>query len=238
MGLGLALAIPAGQATAEPSCSRMQHEGNSYSVCVVDLAVSDLQLFWRDANEQPYRTFRAIDDALAPGAHLSFAMNAGMFDDAYAPVGLFIAGGAELVRANTNEGPGNFHLMPNGVFYWGGGTAGVMETRRFLEERPPAAYATQSGPMLLIEGAIHPRFLVDSDSRKLRNGVGIIDPSHVAFVLTDNSVTFHEFALFFRDALHVRDALFLDGSVSSMYAPQLNRGGSGWFGPILGVVER
>lgn len=234
----LASGTVAAPADAAPECSRVDHAGNAYSVCIVDLRTSDLRLFWRDATGAPHRTIRSVADQLPAGERLAFAMNAGMFDETYAPVGLFIQNGVELVRPNTNEGPGNFHLLPNGVFYWSGDTAGVMETNRFIAERPAAAFATQSGPMLLIDGAVHPRFLPDSDSRKIRNGVGIIDEHTVAFALSDDAVTFYEFALMFRDALLVRNALYLDGSVSAMFAPALNRQGAGWFGPILGVVER
>jgi uncharacterized protein YigE (DUF2233 family) len=92
--------------------------------------------------------------------------------------------------------------------------------------------------MLLIDGAVHPRFLPDSDSYKLRSGVGIIDPQHVVFAISRDAVTFYDFALMFRDALGVRDALYLDGSISSLRAPALDRPGGGHFGPILGVVER
>jgi uncharacterized protein YigE (DUF2233 family) len=224
---------------APPSCTPVDYAGNRYTVCIVDLTESDLRLFWQDPTGQPYETFRAVETALsAQGQHLAFAMNAGMFNEDNGPVGLYIENGAERVAANTNEGPGNFHLMPNGIFYWSGDTAGVMETHRFLAERPAAAYATQSGPMLLIDGAVHPRFLPDSDSRKIRNGVGIINEHTVAFAISENSVTFYDFALLFRDRLEVRNALFLDGSVSALYAPMLNRAELGWFGPIVGVVER
>lgn len=224
---------------APPSCEEVVHDGVDYTVCIADLAQSDLRLFWSDAAGAPYRTFRAVDAALAgQGLRLSFAMNAGMFDDDYGPIGLYVEGGVELHAANTNDGPGNFHLMPNGVFWWAVGSAGVTETSRYVADPPPALYATQSGPMLLIDGAVHPRFLVDSDSRKIRNGVGIVGPNTVAFVLSHDRVTFWDFALFFRDRLGARDALYLDGSVSSIYAPQLDRQGGGWFGPILGIVER
>ncbi len=222
-----------------PECGRLDYVDNRYLLCVVDLRESELHLFWQDQAGEPYVTFRAVEEELATeGATLAFAMNGGMFDNDYAPVGLFIQNGEELFAANTNEGPGNFHLMPNGVFYWSGDTAGIMETNRFLAEAPAAEFATQSGPMLLIDGEVHPRFLPDSDSYKIRNGVGIMDEHRVVFVLSETSVTFYEFALFFRDRLSVRDALFLDGSVSEMFVPALNRAGLGWFGPIIGVVER
>ncbi len=231
--------IAASPASAAPQCDVVDEGNNRFTVCIVDLRDSELRMFWRDAAGEPYVTFAAVDQALAAqNAHLSFAMNAGMFNSDYSPIGLYVEDGQQFVAANTNEGPGNFHLMPNGVFYWAGDTAGIMETHRFLEEAPAADFATQSGPMLLINGEVHPRFLPDSDSRKIRNGVGIIDEHTVAFVLSETPVTFWQFALFYRDRLGVRDALFLDGSVSEMYVPALNRHGLGWFGPILGVVER
>ncbi|MGV8840351.1 MAG: phosphodiester glycosidase family protein [Bauldia sp.] len=238
----LSLVLLAGSRPADaaaPSCEEIEHDGNAYAVCIADLTQSDLRLFWQDAAGTPFRTIRAVNDSLAAqGLHLAFAMNAGMFDDAYAPIGLYVENGTEFRAANTNDGPGNFHLKPNGVFWWGSGVAGVTETEAFLAARPPAQFATQSGPMLLIDGAVHPRFLPDSDSRKIRNGVGVSDGTRVMFVLSEDAVTFYEFALFFRDRLGADDALFLDGSLSAMFAPELNRSGGGWFGPILGVVER
>lgn len=234
---GLWLSVPNSVAAAE--CGPLDEAGNRYTLCVVDLRESELRLFWQDDAGAPFVTFAAINGALAAeGAELAFAMNAGMYDSAYSPVGLYIEDGRELVPANTNEGPGNFHLLPNGVFYWSGETAGIMETNRFITERPAATFATQSGPMLLIDGEVHPRFLPDSDSDKIRNGVGIIDENTVVFALSETTVTFFEFALLFRDRLGVRDALFFDGSVSEIYIRELNRAGLGWFGPMVGVVER
>lgn len=235
----LAAIVFAAPASAEPQCGPLEEAGNRYTLCVVDLREDALELFWQQGDQTPFTTFAAVNRALeAEGAQLAFAMNAGMFDEDYGPVGLYIEDGVELKSANTNEGPGNFHLLPNGVFYWSGDTAGILETNAFLAADPPADFATQSGPMLVIDGAVHPRFLPDSDSRKIRNGVGIIDAHTVVFALSDDAVTFYEFALLFRDRLGTDNALFLDGSVSEIYVPALNRPGLGWFGPIVGVVER
>jgi uncharacterized protein YigE (DUF2233 family) len=212
--LWLSATLP-GTALAAPDCADAVHAGNAYTLCAVDLRESELRLFWQNGAGEPYITFAAVGEALAAeNAELVFAMNAGMYDANYAPVGLYVEAGRQFVAANTNEGPGNFHLLPNGVFFWAGDTAGILETNRFLAEAQPVDFATQSGPMLLIDGEVHPRFLADSDSRKIRNGVGIIDEHNVVFVVSDDAVTFWEFALFFRDSLGVRNALFLDGTVS------------------------
>ena len=102
-------------------------------------------------------------------------MNAGMFGDDLAPVGLYVEDGKRRVRADTRAGPSNFHLLPNGVFWIGDGVAGVGETSRFLADAPAARYATQSGPMLVIDGSIQPKILPTGTSEKIRNGVCVRD---------------------------------------------------------------
>jgi uncharacterized protein YigE (DUF2233 family) len=92
-------------------------------------------------------------------------------------------------------------LFSNGVFYMGDGEAGILETGKFLAQKPKANFATQSGPMLVIDGAIHPAFIVNSTDRKPRNGVGVSSPAEVHFVITTGSVNFYQFARFFRDGL-------------------------------------
>lgn len=231
--VALAAASPA---AAEP-CEIRDFEGNRYTVCTFDLRRHALRLFWQDEEGRPYASFRNLPSEV-DGAPLVFAMNAGMYDVRLAPIGLYVEGGRELKRINTNDGPGNFHLMPNGVFYVAGDRAGVAATRRFVERRPQADYATQSGPMLVIEGELHPRFLPHSTSRRLRNGVGVRDPHTVVFAISEGLVTFHEFASLFRDGLACDDALYLDGSMSSLHAPGLGRSDSRRpMGPIVAVLE-
>jgi uncharacterized protein YigE (DUF2233 family) len=205
-------------------------------------------MFWRDGGGAPYRTFAALAAGLnKAGRSLRFAINGGMYDDDLAPVGLYIENGKTLVPANTKTVSGapsqipNFYKKPNGVFYLGGGTAGILETSRFLAAPPKADYATQSGPMLVIDGELHPAFIVNSTDRKPRSGVGIASATAVHFVISKAWVNFHDFASFFRDALFCRDALFLDGGVAAgLYAPELGRNdppGHGGYGPIIAVVE-
>ncbi len=117
--------------------------------------------------------FGAIDAMLAEdGAQLAFAMNAGMYHADRAPVGLYIENGTEIAPLVASAGPGNFGLLPNGVFCIRETRADVIETLDFAADPPACTFATQSGPMLVIDGKLHPRFLVDSDSRHVRNGVG------------------------------------------------------------------
>jgi uncharacterized protein YigE (DUF2233 family) len=211
-------------ASAEPASPCMAHafEGADYTVCEIDLRTHELRLFWRDESGVPYGLPSRLPRE-ADGMPLVVAMNAGMYDAGLAPIGLYIAAGEMLKRANTAEGPGNFHLKPNGVFFVAGHGAGVLTTERFLETQPAAQLATQSGPMLVIDGEIHPRFLPHSTSRKRRNGIGVRDPQTVVFAISDGIVTFWEFARLFRDGLGIDDALFLDGTMSSLHVPATGR---------------
>jgi uncharacterized protein YigE (DUF2233 family) len=245
--LTLLCLVAAGTAHAEP-CRSESFRGASYVVCSFDPSKDDLRIYWRGDDGKPYRTFAALAaDLEGKGKSLRFGMNGGMYRDDFRPVGLYIENGHELTRANTATvagGPSqipNFYKKPNGVFYIGDSEAGILETGRFLAARPKANFATQSGPMLIVDGAIHPAFVVNSSDRKPRNGVGVSSPTQVHFVITEGWVSFYDFARFFRDGLGCRNALFLDGGeASGVYAPELHRNDApshGGYGPIIAVVE-
>ncbi len=74
-----------------------------------------------------------------------------------------------------------------------------METSQFLKRNPRPEIATQSGPMLVINGQLHPKFSEDGQSRKIRNGVGVLDGDTVFFALSEGAVSFADFARLFRD---------------------------------------
>lgn len=224
---------------AEPACRTVPFETVDHIVCSYNLDETEIRLFWRDAEGRPYRSLRTF--AASPeGRAATFAMNAGMYERDGSPLGLYVADGREEKPAITREGPGNFHMKPNGVFYVAKGRAGVMETAAFLASGISADLATQSGPMLLIDGALHPRFIPDSDSRKIRNGVGVsADGRTVTFAISTGRVNFETFARLFRDVLGIRDALYLDGTISSLYAPEADRADFFWpVGPIVAAFPR
>jgi uncharacterized protein YigE (DUF2233 family) len=220
-------------------CGPVSHEGESYIVCQVDLRTHRLDLFWKDRSGAPFGSIPALSRQLqAEGQRPLFLMNAGMYHPELDPVGLYVQDGRQFVGASTRNGPGNFHLKPNGVFYVAGGKAGVLETGQFLRRGIRPELATQSGPMLVINGRLHPRFSEDGVSRKLRNGVGVRDGDTVFFAISEGAVTFTEFAKLFRDRLQTPNALFLDGSVSSLSAPGLDRTGFRSLGPMIGAFEK
>jgi uncharacterized protein YigE (DUF2233 family) len=250
--LGLAIMLLAGAGTlgaafAEP-CRDDSFRGAAYIVCRFDPKKDDLRIVWRGQDGRPFRTFDALAAELKEeGRTLQFAMNGGMYEEDLSPVGLHIENGQQLAKANTatvkappSRVP-NFYKKPNGVFYLGKGGAGILETERFLAKRPNAKFATQSGPMLVIDGAIHPAFMAKSTDFKPRDGVGVKSLTEVYFVISRVSVSFYEFARFFRDRLHCDNALFLDGGLApGLYAPELGRDdppAHGGYGPIIAVVK-
>ena len=219
-------------------CQRVTYEHNDYTVCEVDLRRQSVRLFWKKPDGRPYGYASSLPRTL--GSHsgrLLFATNGGMYHPDNSPVGLYVEEGRELVRANTSAGPGNFHMKPNGVFYVTGEVAGILETRSFIKRRPQVDFATQSGPMLVIDGKVHARFVRYGGSRKYRTGVGSRDPKLVVFAVSESEISFGEFARLFRDRLRCKNALFLDGgSASSFYSPVLGRNSSFLpLGPIIGV---
>jgi uncharacterized protein YigE (DUF2233 family) len=227
-------------AQAHP-CRSKEYAHNAYTVCEVDLAKHTVRLYWKRSDGTPYTYLSGLPRALEHEAGgLLFATNAGMFDPALKPVGLYVEQGRELVHINTRSGYGNFHMKPNGIFYIAAGRAAVAETQAFLKQRPQADLATQSGPMLVINGRLHPRFDWGSTSLKARNGVGVRANGKVIFAISQGEVSFDAFARLFRDGLNCPNALFLDGgSASSLYAPSLNSHGNILsLGPMLAVFER
>lgn len=233
LALALLLAPTAMQAA---DCRDTSFEGASYTLCEVT-AGEDLRLF-QSGPDGAYGSFKNVDAALAAeGKALGFAMNAGMYHRDLAPVGLYVENGVEVSKLVTRAGPGNFGLLPNGVFCIGE-TFRVIESRVFRKERPDCRYATQSGPMLVIGGKLHPKLLADSDSLYVRNGVGVSrDGTRAVFAISNEAVNFHTFARLFRDALGLPDALYFDGNISRLYAPALGRHDGGFpMGPMVGTV--
>ena len=229
------LSILAGGAAAV-SCEDITHLGTEFTVCEVDPAETPIRLFLNDADGRPYGSFEAVERDRGP---LAMAMNGGMYHPDRSPVGHYVEDGEEQMRVIPNAGPGNFGMLPNGVFCIGADAARVWETSEYLADRPACLYATQSGPMLVIDGALHPRFVEGSDSRFIRNGVGTsADGRRVVFAISDEPVNFHDFATLFRDRIGVPDALYFDGKVSRLYAPSFGRSDGGFaMGPIVGVLE-
>ncbi|MEO1307022.1 MAG: phosphodiester glycosidase family protein [Pseudomonadota bacterium] len=230
-----------GAAQVQAACGPVQYDGANFTVCSYIANQVDLRLFLRGNDGAAYGSFQAVDRSLKnDGGQLAFAMNAGMFHRDLSAVGLYIEDGKELAPLVKRAGPGNFGLLPNGVFCVAeNGASQVIETLTYAAQSPACRFATQSGPMLVVDGKLHPRFIPDSDSLNVRNGVGVsADGALVHFAISDERVNFHHFGRLFRDVLDTPNALYLDGRVSRLYAPDMQRRDNGLpIGPIVGIVS-
>ncbi len=222
---------PGGQARRPPDTAR-------YVDLVLHPDTAAIGMYWRDEEGRNIRSLEALRGYIErSGKRLRFATNGGMYREDRSPAGLFIQNGRPLSRLNTADGPGNFHLKPNGVFLLrNDGSADVVTTEEF-RDTGSITFATQSGPMLLIGGATHPKFRQDSEWLNIRNGVGVRPDGAVVFSISQIPVTFHEFAAHFRE-MGCTDALYLDGFVSRCYLPEKGLAQlDGDFGVMIGVAE-
>jgi uncharacterized protein YigE (DUF2233 family) len=219
-------------------------DSQSYYVVAVDTRQEDIELFWRNPdNGQPFASLEALKAWTADkGRPLAFATNAGIYDRDFRPLGLYVEDGKAIVPLNLAHGnprSGNFSLLPNGVFaVYDDGTAEVRTTEAFRAAARKPRWATQSGPMLVIDGEVNTQFDNGSDSMKWRSGVCARTPHDVVFVVSRAPVNFHAFARLFRDELGCRDALFLDGTISQAWTPRDGYAGAPAFmtKPYAGMV--
>jgi uncharacterized protein YigE (DUF2233 family) len=215
-------------------------EDSPLTHCMADPAIHTVRTALDGSDGKVLESVGALAMSMGGDARrVAFAVNGGMYDDAGRPIGYFVKDGERLQRLNRNPGPGNFHLLPNGVFFGTDGEWQVMTSEDFVEtveERPQ--FATQSGPMLLIDGELHPDISPDGASRKIRNAVGVDDAGRAHFLISEAPLSMGKLARFYRDVLNVENALFLDGTVSQLWDPAKDRIDSGIpVGPLI-VVEK
>lgn len=206
---------------------------------IVDPAQGKLKLYWKNASGIPYGSLGNLKKELAAqGQTLQFAMNGGMYMKDQSPQGLFIQEGKEKhTIVKQTKGYGNFYMQPNGVFYVTKEGKGVVAKSSDFKKSNNIHYATQSGPMLLIDGQYHPKFIKGSQNLHIRNGVGILPNGKLLFAMSKERINFYDLATFFKQR-GCQNALYLDGFVSRTYLPakgsyQLD----GNFGVIIGEIE-
>lgn len=222
-------------------CRDFSFEAVSYIVCEIDLRIYDIAVVHAGANGKPFGSLDKFDKAMADeGRPVLLAMNAGMYHEDLTPVGLLVEDGREKALLNLADAEGNFFLKPNGVFLIGkGGRAAILESNAYAAAQPDVAFATQSGPMLVIGGQLHPRFEANGTSRYIRNGVGVRDGDTVVLAISRSEVSLGSFARLFRDALNCPNALFFDGAVSALSNGQrMIVGGTYPAGPIIAVSTK
>jgi uncharacterized protein YigE (DUF2233 family) len=217
------------------ACRTETFEGSAFAVCRYDPGRQTLSLVTGGPDSLP-----ALQATLGPSARrLDFALNAGMYQPDRSPVGLFVAAGRTVSPLDRAEGQGNFFLKPNGVFWVdSAGTPHLDETETFAAKAPAAAWATQSGPLMVRGGALHPAIAENGTSLTVRDAVGVAG-QRALFVISDAPVSFGRLARFMRDRLGCADALYLDGHVASLWAPGLGRrDGRTGLGTFVVVLKR
>lgn len=204
----------------------------------LDLSKQNFKLYWKDDKGKTFGSVQRLKDWLAARKQkLIFAMNAGMYKEDNSALGLFIQDKKTIQPLNTKKGDGNFYLKPNGVFYTTTKNEAVVCKTEDYKDSSNIKFATQSGPMLLINGKIHSAFKEGSSNLNIRNGVGILPNKKVFFVMSKQEINLYDFAMYFKEK-GCTNALYLDGSVSRTYLPEKNWVQTdGNFGVIIGVTK-
>ncbi|WP_109851554.1 phosphodiester glycosidase family protein [Aquimarina sp. AU58] len=199
----------------------------------------ELHFYWKNENATNYKSFQNLKSELEKeNKELIFAMNGGMYNKDLSPQGLYIENGETKIRIDTSQsGYGNFYLQPNGIFYLTNKNKPVICTTKMFASSENIKYATQSGPMLLIDGKIHPKFRKGSSNVHIRNGVGILPNGNLLFAISKEKTNFYDFASYFKQN-GCKNALYLDGFVSRVYLPSKNQNQlDGNFGVIIGETK-
>lgn len=205
---------------------------------IIDPRMSNLKMFYQDDTGHPIGDFKRLKSILESKKQiLNFAMNGGMYLKDQSPQGLYIEEGVTIKKINlTKSTYGNFYMEPNGIFGIDKLNNPIVIPSSKYSQELDLKYATQSGPMLLINGEFHPRFNKGSNNVHIRNGVGILPDGKVIFAMSKERINFYDFATYFKEMGCV-NALYLDGFVSKLYLPEkgfLQENGN--FGVIIGEV--
>lgn len=216
-----------------------KNQQDGFIFYTVDPSKDDVQLYWKNEKGEILKSIQNLKKFIEnKDSTLVFAMNAGMYKADNTPLGLFIQNNKTLVPVNNSTGQGNFYLKPNGVFYITTDNKAVVCRTESFQNTGNVKFATQSGPMLLIDGQIHGSFIQGSTNLNFRNGVGILPNGKILFAMSTKEISFYDFAEYFQRE-GCENALYLDGYVSRTYLP-----GKHWvqtdgnFGVMIGVIEK
>ena len=219
-------------------CEPVVFEETPFTHCTADPAKHRIAMANLGADKQPFASLSAFAASVDPAA-IAFAINCGMYGDDLKPLGYYVQNGERLKELDRGTGEGNFYMKPNGVFFGTGGAWRVLGSNTFFEtvgDRPE--FGTQSGPLVLVDGKLHPEIQDDGPSKAIRNGVAVDAGGKAHFVISDAPVSFGQLARYFRDVVKVSNALYLDGQISSLWDPASERLDKGRVGPIIVVTKR
>lgn len=226
------------QSRGPSACKSVTFEDVPLTHCIADPGLHRITMANLGADKQPFASLSAFAASVDP-ATIAFAMNGGMYGDDLMAIGYYVENGERLAELNRADGDGNFYMKPNGVFFGSGAKWQVLGSNTFFNtvgERPE--FGTQSGPLMVVDGKLHPDIQDNGPSRAVRNGVGVDGSGKAHFVISDAPVSFGQLARYFRDEVKVSNALYLDGQVSSLWDPASERMDKGRVGPIIVVTKR
>ncbi len=219
---------------------RIRFKSKTFDTYQVNLTQQQVRMFLDDPTGKKIRSLDTLKQLVeGEGMTLLMATNAGIYLENYYPQGLYIEQSKKIRPLNLKSVKGlyNFFMKPNGVFYLSSNQAYITESHAFEKVKANVQYATQSGPLLLHQKKLHPKISPTGTSRYIRSGVGVINEKELVFAISNQPVTFYEFATLFSEYFQCTDALYLDGAISRMYLPALNRkqlGGD--FGAMIAVL--
>lgn len=222
-------------------------KGTKYFMCVVDMQskAQSINFHLKNKEGKSYNSIAALlKDKELDSLDFIMVTNGGMYTPNHEPQGLFIEKGKTIKPLDESDinNNTNFYLFPNGVFYVDStSNANIKKTPDYSKDSKKlhVKYATQSGPMLVIDNKIHDKFVQGSKNTNIRSGVGIREDKKVVFIISDDYVNFWDFATVFKDVFGCKNALYLDGAISLMYLKTVNHdevGGN--FGPLISVTKR
>ncbi|WP_300977806.1 phosphodiester glycosidase family protein [Flavobacterium sp.] len=215
-----------------------EEENKDFVVYKTNAKNQNVYFFWKDDKNKILKSIGNLKKYTNQNKQkLLFATNGGMYTIGNVPKGLYIENFKKLKALDTLSGEGNFYIQPNGIFFiTKDNTCQIIDTKHFKWCKN-IKFATQSGPLLLINGNINTSFHEPSRNLNIRNGVGIFRNGEVVFVMSKKEINFYDFASYFKK-IGCQNALYLDGFVSRTYLPEKNwMQEDGNFGVMIAVME-
>lgn len=220
------------------SCSHSQVKEKNFVYYIAEPKKENISFYLKDDSGRVFNSIGRLKTWLeSKNQKLIFATNGGMYRPDFSPQGFYIENKNMIVPLDTASGSGNFYLKPNGLFYITTQSEAIVCPTANFKSHQNIKFATQSGPMLLNNSRMHPAFIKNSNSRYIRNGVGILPDGKVLFAMSKEPINFYDFASFFL-VKGCKNALYLDGFVSRTYYPGGNwEQTDGNFGVIIGITQ-
>jgi len=219
------------------SCKKEEEKNADFVIYQTNPKKDTLKFFWKNDMNIPLKNLKNLKEFVdLKKQNLKFAMNGGMFIQNNIPKGLYIENYKTLIPIDTLSGEGNFYLEPNGVFCVTQSNVYEILPSQDFQFNSKIKYATQSGPMLIVNGKVNAIFQKNSKNLNIRNGVGILKNGEVVFAMSKKEISFYDFAELFKN-MGCNNALYLDGFVSRAYLPKekwIQKDGD--FGVMIGVV--